>query len=132
MVKKSPGPAPGEFAMALLGEDIPAIGPRLKTRSEAVSAVKKYVSDIEFMIKCAEQPYRVVFSRQQDGRFRLMIKGSGEALEILKNLDEFTVKRFQRSFKSRIFILTCFFEEGDRLECLALTEGMGAVLYVPW
>lgn len=132
MVEKDQGPAPGEIAMAFLGEDIPAIGPRLKTKPEAVSVVKKYVSAIEGMVKCAGQPYRVMFSRQPDGRYALMIKGSGEPLKIMHNLDELTVKRFQRSFKNRIFIITSFFEEGDRLECLALTEGMGAVLYSPY
>lgn len=132
MVEKFPGQEPGEIAMALLGEDIPAIGPRLKTRLEAVSAVKKYVSAIEGLVKCTGHPYRVVFSRQPDGRYVLLIKGAGEKIEILHNLDELTVKRFQRSFKKRLFIITSFFEEGDRLECLALTEGMGAVLYSPY
>lgn len=133
MVEENPIPGTGEITMALLGEDIPAIGPRLKTRQEAVSVVKKYVRSIEDMVKCSDRPYRVMFSRQPDGRYVLLIKGSGEeSLEILRNLDELTVKRFQRSFKNRLFIITSFFEEGDRLECLALTEGMGAVLYVPW
>lgn len=132
MVEKYPGLEPGEVAMALLGKDIPAIGPRLKTRLEAVTAVQKYVSAIEGLVKCTGRPYRVMFSRQPDGRYVLLIKGSGETLEILQNLDELTVKRFQRSFRKRLFIITSFFEEGDRLECLALTEGMGAVLYSPY
>ncbi|MFZ5634622.1 MAG: hypothetical protein ACOY40_17480 [Bacillota bacterium] len=131
MVQKCPGLKSGEIAMALLGENIPAIGPRLKTRTEAVAAVKKYVSAIEGLVKYTE-PYRVMFLRQPDGRYILLIKGSTETLEILRDLDELTVKRFQRSFKSRMFIITSFYEDGDRLECLALTEGMGAVLYVPW
>jgi hypothetical protein len=126
-----PGPRSGEIAMTLLGEDIPAIGPRLKTRTEAVTAVKKYVKDIENLVRNADQPYRVVFSRQPDGRYTLVIKGSGITLDILHNLDELTMKRFQRSFKNKIFIITCFSEEGENLECLALTEGMGAVLYIP-
>jgi len=125
-------PVTADIAMALLGEDIPAIGPRLKTRREAVSAVKKYVTDIEGMVKYGSQPYRVMFTRQPDGRYVMVIKGAGITLEILRNLDELTVKRFQRSFKKRLFIITSFFEEGDQLECLALTEGMGAVLYIPW
>lgn len=131
MGEKQQHPGSGEITMTLLGEDIPAIGPRFKSRPEALSVVKRYVSDIEGMVKASNQPYRVMFLKQQDGRYVLQIKGSGEPLEILHNLDELTVKRFQRSFKSRMFIITSFFEEGERLECLALTEGMGAVLYVP-
>ncbi|MCL6478803.1 MAG: hypothetical protein K6T65_10340 [Peptococcaceae bacterium] len=130
MVQKCPALKSGEIAMALLGEDIPAIGPRLKTRTEAVTAVKKYVSAIEGMVKCMK-PCRVMFLRQPDGRYILLIKGSTETLEVLRDLDELTVKRFQKSFKNRMFIITSFYEEGDCLECLALTEGMGAVLYVP-
>lgn len=131
MADNNPGPGPGEIALTLLGEDIPAIGPRHKTRLEAVLAVKKHVTAIEGLIRYTAQPYRVMFSRQPDGRYMMIIKGSGEALEILHNLDELTVKRFKRSFKNRMFIITSFFEEGGRLECLALTEGMGAVLYIP-
>lgn len=132
MVDRLPVLKAGEIAMALLGKDIPAVGPRLKTRSEAMLAVKKYVTAIEELVKCSEVPYRVMFLRQPDGRYTMAVKGSGEALELLPNFDELTVKRFQRFFKKKLFILTTFFEEEDQLECLALTEGLGAVMYVPW
>ncbi len=131
MVEKYPVPGSGEIALALLGKDIPAMGPRLKTKREAVSAAKKYISAIEGLVKYTGRPYSVIFSRQPDGKYALQIHGSGKSIEILYNLDEVTVKRFQRRFKNKIFIITCFFEEDDRLECLALTEGMGAVMYVP-
>ncbi|KJR99979.1 MAG: hypothetical protein VR68_07375 [Peptococcaceae bacterium BRH_c4a] len=121
----------GEIAMALLGKDIPAIGPRLKTKRDAMLAVKEFVRDIEELVKGSDQPYRVMFLRQPDGRYMMVIKGVGDTLELLHNFDEITVKRFQRSFKKRLFIITGFFEEGNDLECLALTEGLGAVMYVP-
>jgi len=121
----------GEIAMALLGEDIPAVGPRMKTRTDAMSAVKNYVSAIEGLVKFTEKPYRVMFSRQSDGRYMMVIKGSGNTLELMHNFDQLTMKRFQRSFKKGMFIITSFFEEGGNLECMALTEGLGAVMYVP-
>lgn len=121
----------GEITMTLLGDDIPAIGPKLKTRQEALSTVNKYVRSIERMVEKSHRPYKVMFVKQKDGRYALQIRSSGEALEILQNLDELTVRRFQKSFKSRLFIITSFCEQGDQLECLALTEGMGAVLYIP-
>lgn len=132
MVEGLPVLKSGEIAMALLGKDIPAVGPRLKTRTEAMLEVKKYVGAIEELVKCSEVPYRVMFLRQPDGRYTMAVKGSGDVLELLPNFDEVTVKRFQRFFKKKLFILTTFFEEGDQLECLALTEGMGAVMYAPW
>ncbi len=131
MVEDQQEPGTREITMTLLGEDIPAIGPRLKTRNEAVSVVKRHLSAIEGLVKGSDRPYKAMFLRQPDGRYVLLIKGSGKTLEILRGLDELTVKRFQRSFKNRFFIITGFFEEEGRLECLALTEGMGAVLYVP-
>ena len=130
MVENNPGRA-GEIAMALLGKDIPAIGSRLKSKTDAMLAVKEFVRAIEGLLKGSNQPYRVMFLRQSDGRYMMVIKGSRDTLELLHNFDELTVKRFQRSFKKRLFIITGFFEDGDDLECLALTEGLGAVMYVP-
>jgi len=45
MVENNPGRA-GEIAMALLGKDIPAIGPRLKSKTDAMLAVKEFVRAI--------------------------------------------------------------------------------------
>jgi hypothetical protein len=54
------------------------------------------------------------------------------ALETLSNLDELMLLRFKKGLKSKLFILTCFFDGQDaELVCLALTEGVGAVLYSP-
>lgn len=125
------GPESREVAMALLGEDIPAIGPRLKNRAEAIKTVRRYMGAIERMVKGpGVLPYKVMFVRQPDGRYKLVIRGPALGLEI-NNVDELMVKRFQKSFKKGLFIITSFFEENERLECLALTEGLGAVLYSP-
>ncbi|MHB8158374.1 MAG: hypothetical protein ACYDEQ_13450 [Desulfocucumaceae bacterium] len=127
-----PGIKSGEIAMALLGEDIPAIGPKMKTKNDALLEVRKYVSAIEGMVKCSNRPFSIMFSRQTDGRFMMVIKSPGKTLELLHNFDELTMKRFQRSFRKKLFIITSFFEEGESLECTALTDGLGAVMYVPW
>lgn len=125
-------PEPGEVAMALLGKDIPAIGPKLKTRAEAIATVRWYMNAIERMLKGSGMlPYKVMFVRQPDGRYTLVIKGAAMALETIENLDELMVRRFQKAFTKGLFILTSFFEDNDKLECLALTEGLGAVLYSP-
>jgi len=50
------------------------------------------------------------------------------SLEALHNLDELLLKRFQKVFQG-LFILNCFYETGDRLKCLTVTDGLGAVLY---
>lgn len=125
-------PEAGEVAMALLGKNIPAIGPKLKTRAEAIKAVRWYMNAIDKMLKrSGVLPYKVVFVRQPDGRYTMVIKGAAMALETIPNLDELMVRRFQKSFKKGLFILTGFFEDNDNLECLALTEGLGVVLYSP-
>lgn len=125
------GPESREVAMALLGEDIPAIGPRLQNRAEAIQTVRRYMNTIERMVNgSGVLPYRVLFVRQPDGRYTLVVKGPVTSLKI-DNMDELMIKRFQKAFKKRLFILTCFFEDNDKLECLALTEGLGAVLYSP-
>ena len=124
-------PESREVAMALLGEGIPAIGPRLNNRAEAIKTVRRYMGAIERMVKDPGMlPYTVIFARQSDGRYKLVIKGPVLALEI-NNVDELMVKRFQKSFIKGLFIITSFFEDHERLECLALTEGLGAVLYSP-
>jgi len=74
MVENNPGRA-GEIAMALLGKDIPAIGPRLKSKTDAMLAVKEFVRAIEGLLKGSNQPYRVMFLRQSDGRYMMVIKG---------------------------------------------------------
>lgn len=123
---------PKEVALALLGEDIPAIGPRVKNKNEAIKVVRWYIRAIDLMTKNTRRSScRVMFVRQPDGRYTLLIKGATVALETLCNLDEVMLQRFRKAFKRNLFILTCFFEEEGKLECLALTEGLGAVLYTP-
>ncbi|MFZ5595757.1 MAG: hypothetical protein ACOY31_01940 [Bacillota bacterium] len=131
MAERCPDSEAGEITLTFLGKDIPAVGPRMKTRCEAILAVKGYVSAIEDMVSYTGYPYRVMFLKQSDGRYMMVIKGAVSRLELMYNFDELTIKRLQRSFRSKMFILTGFFGEGDNPECLALTDGMGAVMYAP-
>ena len=57
--------------------------------------------------------------------------GSRQLIGKLQDLDELFMKRFLKGFKKKLFILTCFVEGVDGLECLVLTEGLGAVFYAP-
>lgn len=114
--------------------DIPAIGPRLPSKGDALKVAKSYLSMIDQLSreKTGNPRCSIRFLKQSDGRYTLVIKGTGMALETLSNLDELMLQRFKRGLKRNLFILTCFFDEPDgKLSCLALTEGMGAVLYSP-
>ncbi|MCL6634382.1 MAG: hypothetical protein K6T29_01265 [Peptococcaceae bacterium] len=121
----------GDVALAFLGENIPAIGPRFKSRDEAVKAARRYLEDIDRLAgQTRETPVQIVLKRQADGRYSLVVEGSRQTVERLNNLDELLLKRFRKGLK-KLFILTCFVEGADGLECLVLTEGLGAVFYAP-
>ncbi|MBF7082662.1 hypothetical protein IT084_06685 [Desulfallas sp. Bu1-1] len=114
--------------------DIPAIGPRLPNKEDALIVAKSYLRLIEKLAREKKGNPRcsLRFLKQADGRYTLIIKGPDMALETLSNLDELMLQRFKRGLKRNLFILTCFFDDREgKLSCLALTEGMGAVLYSP-
>ena len=122
-----------EVALVLLGTGIPAIGPKLQNKKDAEEVVRHYVRAIHnLVVKTGESPYKVVFQKQADGRYTVVMEGSGTSIKILTNLDELMLRRFRNAFQRNMFILTSFCEETNGcLECLALTEGLGAVLYAP-
>lgn len=114
--------------------EIPAIGPRLPSKEDALKVAGSYLSLIDKLSKKKKGNPRcsIRFLRQADGRYTLVLKGSDMALETLSNLDELMLQRFKRGLKNKLFILTCFFEDKEgTVVCLALTEGVGAVLYSP-
>jgi len=114
--------------------DIPAIGPRLPSKEDAMKVAASYLGLIDKLARGKKGSHRcsIRFLKQADGRFTLVVRGPGLALETLSNLDEIMLQRFKRGLTGNIFILTCFFDEPDgNLACLALTEGVGAVLYSP-
>jgi hypothetical protein len=114
--------------------DIPAIGPRLTSKDDALTVAKSYLGLIENLTRGKRGNPRcsLRFWRQADGRYTLIIRGPEMALETLCNLDELMLQRFKRGLKRNLFILTCFFDDQNgKVACLALTEGLGAVLYSP-
>lgn len=122
-----------DMALTFLN-DIPAIGPLLPCKEDALKVTKSYLRLIDKLAreKKSQQRCSLRFIRQKDGRFTLVVRGPGMAIETLSNLDELMLQRFKRGLKGNMFILTSFFDEPDgSLSCLALTEGMGAVLYSP-
>ncbi|MCL6560938.1 MAG: hypothetical protein K6U74_19545 [Firmicutes bacterium] len=124
--------ASGDVALAFLGENIPAIGPRFKNKEEAVKVARRYLESINKLAGGSrETPVQIALNRQEDGRYSLVVGGSKETVGKLNNLDELLLKRFRKGLKKKLFILTCFVEEADGLECLVLTEGLGAVFYAP-
>lgn len=122
----------GDIALTFLGENIPAIGPRFKNREEAVHVARRYLTGInEQAGGTRETPVQIALKKQADGRYSLVVKGSRQTVGKLNNLDELFLKRFRKGLKKKLFILTCFVEGSDGLECLVLTEGLGAVFFAP-
>lgn len=118
----------GEVALVLLGE-IPAIGYRFRSRERAVRAAQGLLRAVDYLINSScFSFYQIIFKHQGKGHYALVVKNNTLSLEVLHNLDELLLKRFQKVFRG-LFILSCFYETGDRLECLAVTDGLGAVLY---
>lgn len=114
--------------------DIPAIGPRLPSKDEAMKVAENHLQLIDKLAQGGKNNPRcsISFLKQTDGLYTLILRGSGMTIKILSNLDELMLQRFKKGLKNKLFILTCFFDnqEGD-VVCLALTEGVGAVLYSP-
>jgi len=118
----------GKVALVLLGE-VPVVGPQISGREKAVRVAQKLFKEIDkLMAGSSVGPYQIVFKHRIGGRYDLAVKSSELSLEILHDLDELWIKRFRKIFHG-IFILSCFYEKNDNLECLAVTDGLGAVLY---
>jgi len=122
----------GDCALTFLGENIPAIGPRFKSKEEAMKVVRRYLEGIGKLAEgTRETPVQITLKKQVDGRYSLLVEDSRQVVGRLDNLDELLLKRFSKGLKKKLFILTCFVEGADDLECLVLTEGLGAVFYTP-
>ncbi|MDD4335103.1 MAG: hypothetical protein PHY77_05810 [Desulfotomaculaceae bacterium] len=123
----------GDMVLTFLCDNIPVIGPRFKNREEAVKKARQYLAGID---KTAgwrrETPVIIEIKRQDDGQYSIMVEGFQHSKGKLFIIDELFLKRFCRGLKKKMFILTCFVEKVDELECLVLTEGLGAVLYAPY
>lgn len=123
----------GDVALTFLCENIPAIGPRFQNREEAVKKARQYLEGIgKSTGGIRETPVKIEIKRQDDGRYSIMVEGFQHTLGKLLNIDELFLKRFCKGLRKKMFILTCFVEKVDGLECLVLTEGLGAVLYAPY
>lgn len=122
----------GDVALTFLGENIPAIGPRFNNREEALRVARHYLQGINKLAGGnRETPVEIALNRQTDGRFSLIVEGAGQTVGRISNLDELLLKRFRKGLKKKLFILTCFVDGVEGLECLVLTEGLGAVFYAP-
>lgn len=121
----------GNLALVLIGEEsIPVIGPLFNNKHAALQAANSYLN-IFYRYGLAAQHARcsVIINRQADGRYSLTIKRGPVEVEMLSNLDELLLKRFCRGLQRGLFVISSFWEdELGRLDCLALTEGLGAVL----
>jgi len=115
-----------EVFLAFLNEEIYAIGPRLKNRDDARAYIGNILSELSGNPR---EGGRLLLLRDDAGHHALVLEGS-TGRRHLARLDEFTLHRLKRSMGRRFVILTGFVESADgNLECLALTDGLGAVLY---
>jgi hypothetical protein len=114
-----------------LGDGIPAVGPCFKDRTRALQVVRDYLTIFSHQSKDrgADSHYSVQYFRQKDGRYTLILKHKAVVAHSLCNVDELMWRRFCQGFKHKFFIITTFYEcPAGELECLALSEGLGAVL----
>lgn len=123
---------PDKVVLDFLGKDIPTIGPSFNSRDNAVLTARRYVETInKLSAEKPNVPFQLVLSKQADGRYSLVVDCAQQIVGTLENLDELLVRRFRKSLKKKLFVLTCFVEDADGLECLVVTEGLGAVFYSP-
>jgi len=122
----------GEIALTFLGKNIPAIGPKFKSKEEAVECAHNYLKMFSWASGgCKRLPVKLFFQKKPCGKYTLILKGGDVTLGRLEDLDEVTSKRLEKGLKNCLFILTPFVERAGGLECLVLTEGLGAVIYQP-
>ncbi|MCF8010135.1 MAG: hypothetical protein K9L17_02505 [Clostridiales bacterium] len=122
----------GEVVLYFPGNDgIPAVGPIYKKKGDAVCAIKKYLNLIKYLgINHSSNRCGVKFIRQDDGRYTLVLINGEKSLETLKDLDEIMLKRFRKSLQKKFFVVTSFYtSEVGEIECLAVTDGLGAILF---
>jgi hypothetical protein len=116
---------PNQVFLACLDEGIFALGPRLKNKEDAREYIGTVLSGLSGTL---QERGRLLFVKGESG-YALVFESSG-GRRYLADLDEFTLHRLQRILGRRFIILTGFIEKPDGgLECLALTDGLGAVLY---
>lgn len=115
-----------EVFLACMDDEIFAIGPRLKSREDALEYIGAVVAGLSAPLP---ERGRLLFVKGEGGCYTLVLDGAGGRLH-LADLDQLTLRRLQRILGRRFVILTGFIEKPDgQLECLALTDGLGAVLY---
>jgi len=118
----------GKNTLVVLGE-VPALGPCFQRKEEAVRKMNLLLATIAGLTnQTPVAPYQIILKRQVDGCYTLAIKSDAVTIDVLANIDELLLKRFQKVFRN-LFILTCFYETAGKPECLAVTDGLGAVLY---
>jgi len=120
-----------DVALVFLGGDnIPAIGPFYNNRDDAVRAINDYLVEFDRLgLTSGQSRCSVIFVKQPEGTYSLVLKRNEVRLEALKNLDELMLMRFRKGLRKKLFVVTsfCLDNSGD-IECLALTQGLGAVL----
>lgn len=123
----------GNMALTFLCENIPVIGPRFENREEAIRKARQYLACLARKTDVSSEiPAAIEIKRQHDGLYSITVEGFQKLREKPFNIDELFLKRFSKGLKKKMFILTCFVEKAGELECLVLTEGLGAVLYAPY
>lgn len=120
----------GEIVLVMLGGRLPAVGPRLGSREEAVEVARHFVREIDDLLS-ASRSFQMLIVRRPNLRYTVLLRGNGRTLEILHDMDELLLWRFKKAFRRGFFVLTTFFQDEGDTECLAVAEGLGAVIFMP-
>lgn len=120
----------GEIVLVMLGGRLPAVGPRLGSREEAVEVARRLKREIDALLS-ASRSFQLLIVRRPNLRYTVLLRGNGRTLEILQDMDELLLWRFKKAFRRGYFVLTTFFPGEGSTECLAVAEGLGAIIFLP-
>lgn len=119
-----------EIVLVMLGGRLPAVGPRLGSREEAVEMARRYVREVDALLSAARS-FQMLIVRRPNLRYTVLLRGNGHTLEILRDMDELLLWRLKKAFRRGFFVLTTFFQGEEKTECLAVAEGLGAIIFLP-
>lgn len=115
---------PTEITLVMLGGKIPAIGPRVNTRRDAVRMASRYMETIDQMVSRSSS-YQIILLRQSDGRYTLLLQGKGLTVELFKNMDELLFWRFRKAFSRGVVYPNCIFSGGRGVRMPGSNRGFG-------
>jgi hypothetical protein len=113
-------------------EEIPILGGIFEDSLEAQYRVLQYLEiATETPTEKANSPEVILSSvRQSNGLYHIEIKLKENIIDNLNNIDELSLKKFNKSFaQKRYFILSAFYKAKDDIDSVLINQGLGIVIY---